>query len=142
MSDLIKVQKLANDLKYNKTLEGEAIKQVTKEAAGSEVALTDTGHLYVQDKDGNLKRISSSEYVKNRDSYIPLTNNQLMYLRQQDPNLAFKTDILNDLQNTIGMSTIMKNVRETINSFGSDKVGGYTTKDASVNRGMQLLMAG
>lgn len=140
MSDLIKVQKLANDLKYNKTLEGEAIKQVTKEAAGSEVALTDTGHLYVQDKDGNLKRISSSEYVKNRDSYIPLTNNQLMYLRQQDPNLAFKTDILNDLQNTIGMSTITKQLRDIINSFGSDKLGGYTTKNKEVNNGLQLLM--
>ena len=140
MSDLIKIQQLVNDVKFNKGLQDEAIKQVTKEAAGSEIAITDSGQLYVQDKDGNIKQISASTYAKDKDNYAALTNNQLLYLRQQDPNMAFNTSILNDLQNTIGMSTITKQLRDIITSFGSDKVEGYATKDKAINRGMQLLM--
>ena len=38
------------------------------------------------------------------------------------------------------MSTITKQVRDIIAQFGSDKLEGYTTKNAAVDRGMQLLM--
>ena len=140
MSDLIRIQQMVNDVKYNNNLKNEAIKQVTKEAAGSEVAITDTGYIYAQNKDGNIVKLTPKEYKNKQDEYTPLTNNQLLYIREHQPGMAFQTGVLNDLQNTIGMATITKQLRDTINSFGSDKVGGYTTKDKAVNEGLKALM--
>lgn len=139
LSDLIKIQQLVNDVKYNDGLRKEAINQVTKEAAGSEVAINSRGYLYVIGEDGNIKNITPGEYSENRDKYQPLTNDELLYYREQNPGLAFNTNILNDLQNTIGMDSITKYLRDTIKAFGTDEYGGYTTKDDSVNKGLDLL---
>lgn len=140
MSDLIRVQQLVNDVKYNKELRDEAVKHVTSESAGSEVAITDSGYIYAFNSDKKLTKITPKEYSENKDNYQILTNSQLMYFREHQPDLAFQTDILNDLQNTIGMNSITKYLRDTINAFGSDKLQGYTTKDKEVNNGLQLLM--
>ena len=140
MSDLIRVQQLVNDVKYNKELRDEAVQHVTSESAGSEVAITDSGYIYAFNSDKKLTKITPKEYSENKDNYQILTNSQLMYFREHQPDLAFQTDILNDLQNTIGMNSITKYLRDTINAFGSDKLQGYTTKDKEVNNGLQLLM--
>lgn len=140
LTDLIKVQQLVNDVKYNNGIRNEAVKQLAKEAAGSEVAVTADGKLYVYGEDG-LSTITTKEYSENKDKYNPLTNNQLLGLRERNNALAFQTDILNDLSNTVGMSTIMKEVRDIIKAFGSDSVTGYTTKDDAVKRGMQDLLS-
>ena len=139
LSDLIKIQQLVNDVKYNNNLRNKAVEHVAKEAAGSEVAITDNGHIYVRDENGNVSKIRPSEFKENQDKYVAMTNDQLLYLREHDPNFAFDTSTLNDLQNTIGMSTITRYLRDTITAFGSDKVGGYTTKNDSVNKGLALL---
>ena len=140
LTDLIKIQQLVNDVKYNNNLKNEALKQVTKEAAGSEVALTDSGHIYAYNSDGNIVKLTPKEFKEKSNDYRAITNNELLYLREHENGLAFNTGILNDLNNTIGMSTITKQLRDIISAFGSDKVGGYTTKDAAINRGMQALM--
>lgn len=139
LSDLIKIRQLVNDVKYNNELRKSAVTQVTKEAAGSEVAVNSRGYLYVISEDGNIKNITPGEYSENRDKYQPLTNDELLYYREQNPGLAFNTGILNDLQNTIGMESITKYLRDTIKAFGTDEYGGYTTKDDSVNKGLELL---
>lgn len=139
LSDLIKIQQLVNDVKYNNNLRNKAVEQLTKEAAGSEVALTNTGYMYVKNSEGNLEKITPKQYVENKDDYAPITNDELLYLREHDNGLAFETGILNDIQNTIGMKTIVDYLRDTITKFGSDKVGGYTTKNDSVNKGLKLL---
>lgn len=139
LSDLIKVQQLVNDVKYNNELRKSAAAQVIKEAAGSEVAINSRGYLYVIGEDGNIKNITPKDYAENRDKYQPLTNDELLYYREQNPGLAFNTGILNDLQNTIGMESITKYLRDTIKAFGTDEYGGYTTKDDSVNKGLDLL---
>lgn len=140
ISDLIKIQQLVNDVKYNNNLRNKAVEQVTKENAGSEVAVTDRGQIYVQNEDGKIVKITPKEYKENAETYIPLTNDQLLYLREHNSGMAFDTSTLNDLQNTIGMASITKYLRDTITAFGSDTVKGYTTKDAAVNRGIEALM--
>ena len=141
LTDLIKIQQMVNDVKYNNALKDAATKQLTEEMAGSEVAVTDNGHIYAQDKDGNITTVSPETYAKNKDSYTPLTNNQLLYLREHDNGLSFQTGILNDLRNTIGMKTITDYLKGQITSFGKDEKGGYATKDNPVVRGMEVLMA-
>lgn len=136
LSDLIKIQQLVNDVKYNNGLRDEAVKQITKEAAGSEVAINSKGQMYVTTKDG-IKLVDPEDYEGGA-----LTNDELLYYREQHPDLAFETSILNDLQNTIGMKSITDYLRETITNFGKDEVGSYTTKDEAVNRGLAALASG
>ena len=140
ISDLIKVQQLVNNVKYNKGLRDEAAAQITKENAGSEVAVSNSGELYVFNSDGKLTTVSAKEYADNKDNYQVLTNSQLMYYRETQPELAFQTGILDDLHNTIGMNSITKYLRDTINAFGSDTLEGYTVKNPEVKNGLQLLM--
>ena len=141
LTDLIKIQQMVTDVKYNNALKDAATKQLTEEMAGSEVAVTDNGHIYAQDKDGNITTVSPETYAKNKDSYTPLTNNQLLYLREHDNGLSFQTGILNDLRNTVGMKSITDYLKGQITSFGKDEKGGYATKDNPVVRGMEVLMA-
>ena len=140
ISDLIKVQQLVNNVKYNKGLRDEAANRIASESAGSEVAVSNSGELYVFNSDGKLTTVSAKEYADNKDNYQVLTNSQLMYYRENRPELAFQTGILDDLSNTIGMNSITKYLRDTINAFGSDTLEGYTVKNPEVRDGLQLLM--
>ncbi len=137
LSDLMKVQQLVNDVKYNNNLRDKAVQQMTSEAAGSEVAITSTGLMYALNEDGNIVRIKPNDY--DSEKYRILTNDELLYYREHEDGLAFDTSILNDLQNTIGMKSITDYLRTSIKAFGTDELGGYTTKDDSVNRGLALL---
>lgn len=136
LSDLMKIQQLVNDVKYNNNLRDKAVQQMTSEAAGSEVAITSTGQMYVRTENG-IERINPGEY--DPEKHNVLTNDELLYLREHENGLAFDTSILNDLQNTIGMKAITDYLRTSIKAFGTDELGGYTTKDDSVNRGLALL---
>lgn len=140
ISDLIKIQELVNEVQYNKGLRDKAFEQVTKEAAGSEVAITSSGKIYALTEDGNFTTITPKEYAENEDNYQVLTNSQLMYYRENRPELAFKTDILDDLNSTIGMESITKYLRDTIKAFGKEIEEGYTTKSKAVNNGLKRLM--
>ena len=141
LTDLIKVQQMVNDVKYNNELKKLADAQIKAEGAGSEIAIDDTGRVYVQTGDGNIKRITPGELSKNRDKYNPLTNNQLLYLREHDGGLAFETSILNDLKDTVGMQSISKYLKDIINAFGEKSQTGYTTKEKPIAEGLQALMA-
>lgn len=136
LSDLMKVQQLVNDVKYNNNLRDKAVQQMTSEAAGSEIAITSSGQMYVRSNKG-IERVNPNEY--DPEKHRALTNDELLYLREHENGLAFDTSILNDLQNTIGMKAITDYLRTSIKAFGTDELGGYTTKNDSVNRGLALL---
>lgn len=136
LSDLIKIQQLVNDVKYNDGLRNEAVKQITAENAGSEVAISSNGKMYVMTEEG-IKRIDPEDY--DRSKHQALTNDQLLYYREQNPGLAFDTSILNDLQNAIGMKSITDYLRTTIKAFGTNEYGGYTTTNDAISKGIAWL---
>ena len=103
MSDLIRIQSLANRIKHNNSLYQQASKQINDEGAGSEVAITNTGSMYVFDNDNGVKIVSLDTYYENPDKYRILTNSELIRLREEQPELAYNSDILTDLSNTVGM---------------------------------------
>lgn len=47
LSDIVRLQSMSNRVKHNNKLYEEASSQVKKQGAGSEVALTNTGQMYV-----------------------------------------------------------------------------------------------
>jgi hypothetical protein len=88
MNQLIKLHSMANKVKFNSKMHEKALGQIMDENAGSEVALTNDGGMYVMDEEKNIKAVSVQNYHENRDKYQLLTNAQLMHLREQDSDLA------------------------------------------------------
>lgn len=145
MSDLIRLQSLANRIKHNNELHETASEQIIKEGSGSEVAISNEGSLYVYNKDGSIKTISADTYYKNPQKYQALTNSQLIHLREERPELAYNNSILTDLSNTVGMKSIVDYVKATIGAFGTNKSSNqfdrYTSKyQNKIEKGFEQLL--
>lgn len=145
MSDLIRIQSLANKIKHNNELYKTASSQIVKENAGSEIAITNTGQVYVYDQEDGIKTISVNDYYDNSDKYNLLTNSELIHLRESQPELAYNSSILLDLSNTVGMKSIIDYVKATIGAFGTNKsnsqIDRYTVKQKEqIEQGFEELL--
>lgn len=145
MNQLMKLHSMANKVKFNSKMHEKALGQIMDEGAGSEVALTNDGGIYVMDEDKNIKAISVQNYHENRDKYQLLTNSQLMHLREQDSDLAWNSAILKDMSGVIGMKTITSHIKDTIKSFGktsaSEQFDRYTIKNkGKIEEGFEQLL--
>lgn len=98
--------------------------RMAKENAGSEVALDTYGRMYVQDKEGNVTKVTTSEF--DEEKYRPISNSELLYYRQV--SAADNGQIFNDLGNMVGMETVQKELSDIIDNFGSIKGDRFETK--------------
>ena len=146
LSELIKLRSLANKVRHSNELHKNAVTRLDKENAGSEVAITNTGGMYVIDSEsGELKVVSTSQYHNNSDKYIPQTTAELIHRRENDISLANKDYILKDLANTVGMKSVTEYIRQVIASFGkesqSDSTQYYTVKDRNkIQEGFEQIL--
>ena len=100
------------------------VKRMADENAGSEVALDTYGRMYVQDKDGNVTKVSTSDF--DEEKYRPLSNSELLYYRQV--SAADNGQIFNDLGNMVGMETVQSQLSEIIKNFGTIKGDKFETR--------------
>lgn len=119
ISDLIRVHSLANKVRYSNDLYNSARERLTAENAWSEVAITDNGRLYVVDNQEKVKTISPEAYYNHSEQYNIMTNEELLRWRANSSELAFNDSILNDLNGSVGMNTVINHVLEVINDFGT-----------------------
>ena len=145
MSHLIGVLSLANKVKQNKAQYDLATDKLKAENAWNEVAVASNGYLYVIDANHKMSTISAEEFHKNRNKYQALTNSQVLGLREQDPSLAYRSDILKDAAGAIGMKTISDQLVDVVNKFGTTTRNEYikNTGDQisqSAWDGMQILI--
>jgi hypothetical protein len=113
------------------------------EKALSEVAINNQGQMYVYSEEGGITTISPTEYYNNRENYQAITNSQLMSLRSSQAGLAFNDNILDHMQDAVGMMTITNHLRSVIKDFGSTQVEGYTEKRRDdIESGFEQLLTG
>ena len=146
-SKLILLHSLANKIKWNNEYATKAIEHINDEKAGSDVALTNNGQLYVMDKNGELKTMSAKSYYENSDKYQILTNSNILSLRQSSPNLAFNSNIFIDLTNAVSMKSIVEYMKSTIKEFGVRKhseTKDYLTKKTqnAIESGFENILSG
>lgn len=127
MPGMLQIMSLVSQAKYNKARADSAIKQMTDENTGSDVALDKYGRMYVQNMDGKIEKIKPSDY--DIEKYRPVSNSELMYLREQ--NLPFDSNILSDVAETVGMTSISKEIDRIIDAFGKTTAEGYFDKNSS-----------
>lgn len=147
MGDITRLVSLANRTRRNFESYTNARDQIIKQGAGSDLAISNRGGLYVLDSEGELKTISPDSYYKNSNKYRPLTNTDLMQLRENDSNLAFNSSVLSDMSNAVGMQTIVDYIKSTINAFGTSKETKtgvrFTEKTrGKIEEGFQQILSG
>lgn len=126
MPGMLQIMQMISNAKYNKAKSDDAIKQMTNQNTGADVALDKYGRMYVQNNDGEIKHIAPSEY--DSEKYRPISNSELLYLREN--SLGFDTDILSDVGQTVGMDAISKEISRIISEFGTTKSEEYYDKEA------------
>lgn len=144
LKEILKVQNLANKVKVNYARYQEAVESLNKEDAWGEMATDKRGYLYVQDAEtGELKLVGHKEYRENKDNYIALTNAELLNLRRLDPSLAYRTDMLDNIDSSVGMKTIVDYAKGLIKEFGTTSITGYSKKQADkIKAGLEHIVAG
>lgn len=106
----------SNQREYN-----EAKKEATANGGINEVAIDLRGHIFVQNQEtGEILTVTPQEYgdLIQQGNYQALTNSNLLYLRREDPNFAFKNDILNTVQNGIGIDKVTQMIMNIKNKIG------------------------
>lgn len=148
LSDLIRLHSLANQVKWNSESANQAETQVINERAGSDIAINSDGNMYIwDDETKGIKLISPNTYAKNRSKYRPLTNNDLLYLRESMPELAFKNEIFIDLKNVVGINSIVDYMKSIISSFDTNTFknnqSSYTIKHkGQIEKGFESILGG
>lgn len=106
MSQMTVSQTDLNKLMQMKENTKNAMDVMNKNDAGSSFATTTDGSLIVKDSEGRVRPVSDQEYFQNKANYKPLTNQELIELRDTDPRLTLTGDVSKYVVNTIGKNKI------------------------------------
>ena len=138
--DVFQAQVYLNRINQSTKKRDDAISQLNKEDAWGDIAITETGDIYAQNKETNkLEIISLDDFKKNRDLYVPLTNQSLLHYRENTPFLSDR--ILHDIQNAVGTNSITKAVFELIAKFGTQESDTFGKKMGNkITKGFERLI--
>ena len=96
MRDILRAQKMANQVKQNYNSYQTAEKSLESQDAWAEPATSARGWLYVIDSETKkISVVSPTDF--NPDKQIALTNQDLMNYRRENPEMAFQSDILDNV---------------------------------------------
>jgi hypothetical protein len=135
MPGMLQILGMVNEAKYNKAQSDEIVKRMAQQNAGADAALDAYGRMYVYDKDGEMKKIDISEF--DHEKYVAISNSQLLSMRQRQ--FGFQDNIMNDLENMVGMSSVQDEIAKIISKIGSAETSAYI-KNPSANKVLQALM--
>lgn len=141
VSTYLSALRLIGRADYNQKEYNEAKKEATANGGINEVAIDLRGHIFAQNQEtGEILTVTPQEYsdLIQQGNYQALTNSNLLYLRGNDPNFAFKNDILTTVQNGIGIDKVTQMIMNIKNKIGETTLQqeGYSKQTA------QQIMSG
>ncbi len=149
---LIALKRYANQLKLNKSLYDKAEEHVRTNNVGDDFAMTSDGKVYVLEasESGNVLQLNTVKIEtlsNNQNKYIPLTNNQLLEVRDKGQiggtivkDMVFNSSVLRDVTSAIGMEDVMKTVDDVIKRYGAMKNSGHEMRvGKDVGEGLEGL---
>lgn len=139
MAQVLDLLQVANKVKSNYTDYEKTRASLESEDAWNDVATTRDGYMIVMDvNSGEIENIAPNKF--DPEKYQALKNSDVMSMRQNNPNMAFNMNILNDLSAASGVKTVMEYIHKTINEFGSSSITGYSEKKANeIQSGLEAL---
>lgn len=144
MREVLKLAHQAAVVRNNYVDYGKARESLDSQDAWGDVALDSHGDIYVfNNETQKIEAIGLNQYIKNKDTYIALTNEDLLDQRRTNSSLAFKNSVLDDISRAVGTHTIVKYVNELISKFKDTEITGYANKQTSdIQSGMQAIVNG
>lgn len=126
---------------FNKKEYDQAFSKSSQNGSLNEYALTRNGNIIVQDLEGNLQELEVSEYLNNKDDYMPITNSNLLYIRAHSPSYTNNNRILDIVNNGISITDVDKMIREKIKLGTSEVVReSYAVKQQNqLIQGLKVL---
>lgn len=133
---------------FNKQEYEDAKKETVSNESYNEAAFDQYGNMWIQDTEsGEISRVTPEEYISmgDKESYQVLTNSNLLYLRANSPDFAFKNEILSVVHNGTSIEEITAQLQKVANHIGTTtlKQEGYSERTAqNIIQGMATLEEG
>lgn len=106
-----------NKLSFSREQYDKALDNVKSNGGLNEAAIDQYGQVYMTN--GKDYKLMSPEKAK-QSGWKQMTNQDLLYLRANDPSLSGKDEILNVVNNGIGISQVTKMIQDSIGNLGTN----------------------
>lgn len=106
-----------NQLSFSREQYDKALDNVKSNGGLNEAAIDQYGQVYMTN--GKDYKLMSPEKAK-QSGWRQMTNQDLLYLRANDPSLSGKDEILNVVNNGIGISQVTKMIQDSIGNLGTN----------------------
>ena len=106
-----------NQLSFSREQYDKALDNVKSNEGLNEAAINQYGQVYMTN--GKDYKLMSPEKAK-QSGWKQMTNQDLLYLRANDPSLSGKDEILNVVNNGIGISQVTKMIQDSIGNLGTN----------------------
>lgn len=106
-----------NQLSFSREQYDKALDNVKSNGGLNEAAIDQYGQVYMTN--GKDYKLMSPEEAK-QSGWRQMTNQDLLYLRANDPSLSGKDEILNVVNNGIGISQVTKMIQDSIENLGTN----------------------
>lgn len=107
-----------NQLSFSREQYDKALDNVKSNGGLNEAAIDQYGQVYMTN--GKDYKLMSPEKAK-QSGWKQMTNQDLLYLRANDPNLSGKDEILNVVNNGIGIDKVTEYIQKCIQGLGASK---------------------
>lgn len=126
---------------FNRKQYDNAFDIISKNGGINELAINEKGQLICVNKDGDFKYLKPEQLAQTSE-YQPLTNSELLRLRAYNPELAGDNRILGVVANGIGIDSVVKYIKDSINNLGTtdtSQQGYISTQQGQIITGIQTL---
>lgn len=133
--------KIQSEMMANNKVEfDKEVDQLKKDGALTDPAISTTGNLLYQKRDGSLGEVSVEQYLANKKSYTIISNDQFTKLRQYSSSMAFDTSYTNVLDNSMSIQKFDKLIDELKGSINSSSFKYNTLVDTDrIKEGLQTI---
>lgn len=97
-----------------------------------EIAVGNSGELYVKDSENNLKTISIVDFKKNSGKFRALSVAELLEERNSNPMLVGNNNIFNVANNSIGVEKISAYANKIVSALGKETLKNENIYDRDV----------
>lgn len=125
-----------NKLSFSREQYDKALDNVKSNGGLNEAAIDQYGQVYMTN--GKDYKLMSPEKAK-QSGWKQMTNQDLLYLRANDPSLSGKDEILNVVNNGIGIDKVTKMIQDSIGNLGtnsSSETAYATTQQGQLIQGL------
>lgn len=131
----------AETMEHNKAVFDEAVKQTKQDGALSDPAISASGNLLYQKRDGSLGEVPVETYLSDRNSYKVISNDQFINLRQYTLAMAFNQNYTNVLDNSMSIKKFNSIVKDLKNEIGDSEYSfsGVSNYKKGVKEGLEAL---